>query len=73
MPYRFAVYLATTGTELARCLTQSGADLSARRISADERYVEVWQLDEKGRRQQILSRFAYGKSQPVNGQPNPSR
>jgi hypothetical protein len=41
--------------------------MSAQRRSADELYLEVWQLDRLGSRQKLLSRFAYGKSQLVNG------
>jgi hypothetical protein len=67
MPYRFAVHVATTGQEIGRFLTQCGAEMSAQRRSTDELYLEVWQLDRLGKRQKLLSRFAYGKSQPVNG------
>jgi len=44
MPFRFAVHVATTGEEIARYLTQGGAEAAARRRSSEEVYLEVWQV-----------------------------
>jgi hypothetical protein len=69
MPYRFVVYVATTGQEIGRYFTQAGAEAAALRRSNKEQYLEVWRVDDKFGRQALLSRFAYGKSQPVKGRP----
>ena len=45
MPYRFAVYVATTGQEIGRYFTQAGAEASAQRRSTKEQYLEVWRAD----------------------------
>jgi hypothetical protein len=66
MPYRFAVYVATTGQEIGRYFTQAGAEAAALRRSNKEQYLEVWRVDDKFG---LLSRFAYGKSQLVKCRP----
>ena len=66
MPYRFAVHVRTTGKEIGRYRTKSGAEMAAERVSmTDEVYLQVWSLDEFGQQDMVVSKFAYGRRQPM--------